>query len=512
MNQPVIVIGAGIAGLMTALHLAPREVVLLSRVPLGSEGSTLWAQGGLAACLAEDDTPALHEADTLAAGDGLCDPEIVARFTRAAPKAIAALSRYGVNFDRDAAGVFALGLEAAHSRRRITHAGGDGTGREVMRALSAAALATPLIRVMDGVAALRLIVAGGRVQGVLAQGPQGRFTIPASDVVIATGGIGGLYDLSTNPRGSFGQGLALAARAGAEMADMEFVQFHPTALDCDLRPAPLVSEAVRGEGAILINDAGQRFMAGIPGAELAPRDVVARAIWQQIGLGRRVFLDAREALGDKFPTRFPAITASCLAAGIDPVRQPIPVRPAQHYHMGGIAVDAMGRSSVSGLYACGEAACTGLHGANRLASNSLSEAAVFARAVADSIKSRDVAPGMPSSARIDVPTHGEASQDDLGLIRSILSTGAGVLRDGDGLRETIRALAPLALEASAIAAPASVALLIAVAAWEREESRGAHSRSDFPHRAATPRRTVFTLDHAIARACELAPQALAKRA
>lgn len=512
MSQPVVVIGAGIAGLMTALHLAPREVVLLSRTKLGSEGSTLWAQGGLAASLGADDSPELHEADTLAAGDGLCDPAIVARFTREAPEAIAALARFGVNFDRDAQGNFAVGLEAAHSRRRITHVGGDGAGREVMRALTAAALAAPSIRVMDGVAALRLIVVDGRAQGVLAQGPQGRFTIPAADVVIATGGIGGLYDLSTNPRGSFGQGLALAARAGALMADMEFVQFHPTALDCAVRPVPLVSEAVRGEGAILIDDAGHRFMAGIPGAELAARDVVARAIWQQIGRGRRVFLDARDALGERFSTRFPAITEACLAAGIDPARQPIPVRPAQHYHMGGIAVDAQGRTSISGLYACGEAACTGLHGANRLASNSLTEAAVFGRAVAESIESRDAAPGMPSAARIDAPAFGEASPDDLATIRPILSAGAGVLRDGDGLRDTICALAPLALANAAIAAPASVALLIAVAAWEREESRGGHSRSDFPLRAADSRRFLLTLDQAIARAHEFAPQAMARRA
>jgi L-aspartate oxidase len=512
VSQKVIVIGAGIAGLMTALHLAPREVVVLSRTRLGSEGSTLWAQGGLAACIGADDSPELHEIDTLAAGDGLCDPAIVARFTREAPQAIAALSRFGVNFDRDARGNLALGLEAAHSRRRITHAGGDGTGRELMRALSAAALETPSIRVMDGVAALRLMVADGHVHGVLAQGTQGRIVLPACAVVIATGGIGGLYDLSTNPRGSFGQGLALAARAGAAMADMEFVQFHPTALDCDLRPTPLISEAVRGEGAILIDDAGERFMADVPGAELAPRDVVARAIWRRIGQGRRVFLDARACLGERFPARFPAITQACLAVGVDPARQPIPVRPAQHYHMGGIAVDETGQSSISGLYACGEAASTGLHGANRLASNSLSEAAVFARAVAESIASRVTPTSPPAPVRLDAPSCGEAGPGDLALIRPILSAGCGVLRDGCGLREAIAALAPLALRHDAIAAPATTALLIAVAAWEREESRGGHARRDFPHPAAASRRSRLALNDAIARARDLAPLAMAKRA
>ena len=257
------------------------------------------------------------------------------------------------------------------------HAGGDGAGRELMRALVAAARATPSIEILEGFEARRLIVDENAVRGVLAVGPAGPALFPASRIVIATGGIGGLFEESTNPLGSFGQGVALAARAGAALADMEFVQFHPTALDVAQRPMPLVSEAVRGAGATLIDETGERFMAGTPGAELAPRDIVARAIWRRRAQGHRVFLDARAAIGRSFAQRFPIIWAACRRAGVDPAREPIPVRPAQHYHMGGVAVDAEGRSSVEGLWVCGEAACTGLHGANRLASNSLTEAAVF---------------------------------------------------------------------------------------------------------------------------------------
>ncbi len=393
LDGRVAIVGAGIAGLMTALRLAPRPVVLVSKAPLGVEASTLWAQGGLAAALGCDDSPELHAADTLAAGDGLCAPGIVERFTRAAPQAIDELARLGVAFDRVGAGGFALGLEAAHGRRRIVHAGGDGTGRELMRALVAAARRTPSIRVLEGFEARRIVVEDGAVRGLLVVGPAGPLMLAADKVVIAAGGVGGLYEDSTNPSGSFGQGLALAARAGAELADPEFVQFHPTAFDGPARPMPLVSEAVRGEGAVLIDETGERFMAGSPGAELAPRDVVARAIWRRRAEGHRVFLDARQALGDRFATRFPVIAAFCREAGIDPARQPIPVRPAAHYHMGGIAVDAEGRSSLRGLWACGEAASTGLHGANRLASNSLTEAVVFAGAVAESVAGASFARG-----------------------------------------------------------------------------------------------------------------------
>ncbi len=381
-----LIIGGGLAGLMTALHLAPEPVVLLSKTPLGVETSSALAQGGIAAAVGPDDDPALQIEDTLAAGDGLCDEIAVARIIRSGPAAIEDLTRHGVRFDRGADGKLLLGLEAAHSRKRIVHAGGDASGHEIMRALVEAVRATPSITLIEGLAARRLIAEDGAVTGLIANGPCGPVLLPTGRVVIATGGIGGLFQHGTNPAGSFGQGLALAARAGAKLADMEFVQFHPTALDAAGFPLKLISEAVRGEGAVLVDETGTRFMAKVPGAELAPRDVVARQIWHHMMDGHHIYLDARQLKGVDFRQRFPAITALCAGAGIDPLREPIPIRPAAHYHMGGIKVDLEGRSSVEGLWACGEAACTGLHGANRLASNSLLEAAVCGKFVAESIK------------------------------------------------------------------------------------------------------------------------------
>src|SRR5258708_2524724 len=404
-GNPVI-IGGGIAGLMTALRLAPHPTVLLSKAPLGVEASTPWAQGGLAASLGDDDEPKLHLADTLGAGAGLCDADISGRIVRAAPAAIDALARLGVAFDRTADGALALGLEAAHSRRRIVRAAGDGAGRELMRTLVRAVRHTPSITVIEGGEARRLLIDDNVVTGVLAAGPSGPLVFATQRVVLATGGIGGLFLDTTNPLGCFGQGLALAARAGAELGDLEFIQFHPTALDGPDRPMKLVSEAVRGEGAVLVDETGRRFLANEPGAELAPRDVVARGIWRHIVDWHRGFLDAREKPGADFAERFPVIAGFCRAAGIDPATQPIPVRPAAHYHMGGVAVDGAGRSSIAGLWACGEVASTGLHGANRLASNSLTEAVVCAGSVAESgaAASAGRAPG-PLLPRLTPPPH-----------------------------------------------------------------------------------------------------------
>jgi L-aspartate oxidase len=507
LRGSVVAVGAGVAGLMTALELAPRPVIVLNKAPLGAEGSTLWAQGGIAAAMADDDGPSLHAGDTIAAGDGLTDPEIAEQFARAAPQAIERLSRLGVRFDRTPDGGYALGLEAAHRRPRIVHAGGDGTGREIMRALVAAARLTRSIHILEGFEARRLVVKDNTVRGLLATGSSGSVAFATDKVVIATGGIGGLFADSTNPLSSFGQGLALAARAGAVLADMEFVQFHPTALDVIARPMPLISEAVRGEGAILIDESGDRFMVETSGAELAPRDVVARAIWRRQCAGKRVFLDARGAIGDGFATRFPIIAAACRAAGVDPARQPIPVRLAQHYHMGGIAVDAQGRTSVAGLWACGEAACTGLHGANRLASNSLAEAAVFAAAIGCSIEA--------APTRADAPTWSfgmTPSPSVPDAVRPILSRAAGVIRDRESLRSAIGPLAALARFGSATADPALVALMIAVAALRREHSVGAHCRADFPGRSVALTRSRLTLAEAFADAEAVAPRSLARQA
>lgn len=495
-GRPVI-IGAGIAGLMTALELAPLPVVLMSAAPLGGEASSPLAQGGMAAALGSDDSTALHLADTCNAGDGLCDVPVARRIVEAAPKAIERLERLGVVFDRNPSGGLALGLEAAHSRRRIVHAGGDATGRELIRALVAAVRATPSITVFEDVRARRLLIEDGSIAGVIATSQTASAVFATDRVVLATGGIGSLYHDTTNPLGCFGQGLALAARAGAELADLEFVQFHPTALDTPARPMPLVSEAVRGEGAVLIDEIGQRFLADLPGAELASRDTVARAVFRHLAKGHRVFLDTRDCLVTRFAERFPAIAAFCHEAGIDPAFEPIPIRPAAHYHMGGVAVDDEGRSSVPGLWACGEVASTGLHGANRLASNSLMEAIVCASWVAEGVE------GMSAGPRAMLRDDPMPPAADPSAVRPILTQGLGVLRDRDGIARAIRSLYPLARGPNAASDAALVGLMIAVAAIRREESRGGHFRSDFPHTALSAAPSSLTRAEALAAARDI---------
>jgi L-aspartate oxidase len=495
-NRPVI-IGGGAAGLMTALQLAPEPVLLLSKAPLGAEASSLWAQGGLAAAMGDDDAPALHLADTIAAGAGLCDEAVARRIVDAAPAAVEHLARLGVAFDRRPDGGWRLGLEAAHGRNRIVHATGDGTGREIMRALIAAVRRCPSITLLEGVEARSLIVEDNAIQGVLAANADGPLVIDSGRVVLATGGIGGLFLDSTNPAGCFGQGLALAARAGAKLSDLEFIQFHPTAFDGPSRPMPLVTEAVRGDGATLIDDTGLRFMADQPGAELAPRDIVARAVWHRRAEGHRVFLDARTHPGAEFAKRYPVISAFCKMAGIDPATDPIPVRPAVHYHMGGIAVDTEGRSTVHGLWACGEVSRTGLHGANRLASNSLMEAIVCASWVAQSVKGAGCGP-LKARTTLAPPPASDAS-----AVRPILSQGLGVLRDRHGIERAIRSLYPIASGNSAASDPARVGLMIAVAAFRREESRGGHFRTDFPDTLPSAVPSSLTLAGAFAAISEI---------
>ncbi|KJC35968.1 L-aspartate oxidase [Bradyrhizobium sp. LTSP885] len=500
IGHPVI-IGGGAAGLMTALALAPEPVVLLSKSPLGAEASSMWAQGGLAAAVGADDAPTLHLTDTIAAGAGLCDEAAASRIVHGAPGAVERLAKLGVAFDRRPDGGWRLGLEAAHGRNRIVHATGDGTGREIMRALIAEVRRTPSITLLEGVEARRLLVEDNAVRGVLAASDRGALTIVSNRVVIATGGIGGLFADSTNPGGCFGQGLALAAHAGAKLSDLEFVQFHPTAFDGPSRPMPLLTEAIRGDGATLIDETGHRFMADQPGAELAARDIVARAVWRHRADGHRTFLDARKNPGADFARRYPVISAFCKMAGIDPAHDPIPIRPAVHYHMGGIAVDGEGRSTVQGLWACGEAARTGLHGANRLASNSLMEAIVCAQWVAASVAgTRAGTPAMPPAETIPPAA-------DPAYVRPILALGLGVLRDRDGIERTIRGLYPLARGQGATSDAALVGLMIAVAAVRREESRGGHFRTDFPDTAPSAVPSSFTRTDALAAARDIVESA-----
>ncbi|MEO1090954.1 MAG: L-aspartate oxidase [Pseudomonadota bacterium] len=471
----VVVVGGGIAGLSTALYLAPLPTTVLSSTPLLTGSSTGWAQGGIAAALGEDDTPALHAADTLLAGAGLSDPDVAARVAAVAPARIDDLLGWGVAFDRNANGSLALGLEAAHCRSRIVHAGGDATGRAVLEALVAAARSTPSIELHENVDATDIVLDDdGHAAGVLVGSKDATAVLPARGVVLATGGIGGLYAATTNPLGAVGSGVAMAARAGAILRHLEFVQFHPTALTLGLDPMPLASEAIRGEGAVLIDDRGERFLADVSGAELAPRDVVAQAVWAKIAAGRRVYLDARTALGADFAARFPQAAAACRTAGLDPASQPIPVAPAAHYHMGGIAVDGRGRSSLRGLWAGGEVAATGLHGANRLASNSLIEALAFAGWIADDLSGCE---GSRAPVRLTRPRPRELGRDGPRLtaeLRRLMTKAVGVAREARSLRQAIARLASLRSDR------ALVGLLVAVAALRREASQGAHYRSDAP--------------------------------
>ncbi|HMB53724.1 MAG TPA: FAD-binding protein, partial [Thermoanaerobaculia bacterium] len=389
-HADVLVIGTGAAGLATALGCSPRAVTLLTKSRFGHGGSTAWAQGGIAAALGDDDAPALHAADTLDVAGGLADRSAVAVLTEEGPRRVEELIALGARFDCTADGELAFGREAAHGRRRILHAGGDATGAELMRALATAVAEAPGVTVEEGCFAVDLAVevdAQGRTRRVVGalvvDGDGCRVLHLAGAVVLATGGVGQLYRHTTNPVEVTGDGLAMAARAGVTLVDLEMVQFHPTALAADSAvedggPLPLLTEALRGEGAWLVDGDGERFMVDEhPDAELAPRDVVARAIDRRRAAGEPVFLDAREAVGERFPERFPTVWEKATAAGFDPRAEPLPVTPAAHYHMGGVKVDGRGRASLDGLWVCGEAASTGVHGANRLASNSLLEALVY---------------------------------------------------------------------------------------------------------------------------------------
>jgi L-aspartate oxidase len=492
----VLVIGAGLAGLSAALAAAPRRALVLSPVPLGEGCASAWAQGGMAAALADDDDPALHAADTCAAGAGLCEPQAVRILTTEGPDAVRALAALGAPFDRRADGSFAQSLEAAHSLPRVARVGGDGAGRAIMTAVIAAARAADHVEVREGVHALALITdTQGRVHGVLARAGGSLVEIHAPAVVLASGGVGGLYAVTTDPAAVRGEGLAMAAMAGAEILDPEFVQFHPTAIDIGADPAPLATEALRGEGARLIDGAGAPFMSRYhPAAELAPRDVVARAIEAERRAGRGAFLDARAPLIADVAHEFPAVFAACMSGGVDPRHQPIPVLPAVHYHMGGIVTDLTGATTLPGLFAAGECAATGVHGANRLASNSLLEAAVFGaragRAARDAahVSCRTATPAAPP----DLP---EATLLDL---RRRMSQDVGVVRDAAGLTRLLAWLSA----AEAVCGPAlplTAARLVAEGALARRESRGAHFRADHPTAFAEATHTRRSLQDAAER-------------
>ncbi|PWE17616.1 L-aspartate oxidase [Marinicauda salina] len=494
MKRPLLIVGAGVAGLWTALHAAPTPTVLLTGGKLGTGASTGWAQGGVAAALGPDDSPELHARDTIAAGAGLVDEAAAHLLAEAGPREVAALAALGVPFEHEADGRWALSREAAHSRARVARVKGDQAGASIFAALIRAVRAADHVEIREGWRAEALMPdENGGCAGVLARAPNGGVQpLAAEQTVLAMGSSCGLYAVATTPQSSQGRSLAMAARLGATIRDPEFVQFHPTAIDIGRDPAPLATEALRGEGATMLDAEGRRFMAGVhPDAELAPRDVVARAVHRQLKAGRGAFLDARSAVGAAFPDRFPAVFAACMSAGVDPRTQPIPIATAAHYNMGGIATDLDTRTDVEGLFAVGECACTGVDGANRLASNSLLECLVFGRRAAQAIAGagpRRIKAGAAMAAP-DLPP------EMLGELRRLMSAHAGVERDAKGLSALIAAID--AMEDRCGPADGLVAArFVAAAALARQESRGGHFRTDHPETLPQAAHTELTLEQA----------------
>lgn len=494
----VVVVGSGVAGLTAALHLRELglHVTVVTKVNI-DDGSTRWAQGGIAGVLDPLDTPQAHAYDTEIAGVGLCDPEAVKVLVEEGPARIRELIRRGAEFDRNPDGSLMLTREGGHRADRIVHAGGDATGAEVQRALHAAVRRDPWIRLVEHALVLDLLrSADGRACGitlhVLGEGSEdGVGAILARAVVLATGGMGQIYSSTTNPSVSTGDGVALALRAGAAVTDVEFVQFHPTSFvtsDLSSVQRPLISEALRGEGAHLVDENGTRFMVGQhEQAELAPRDVVAKGIYRVLRTtgADHVYLDARH-LGKEFlEGRFPTIMASTRAAGVDPATELIPVAPAAHYASGGVRTDLHGQTSIAGLYACGEVACTGVHGANRLASNSLLEGLVFAKRIADDI-GRDL-PAQADPVRVNMTPAWVVDAAIRPDVQRTMTRGAGVLRSADSLDTAAKELSRLA-ESRATPNTAAweatnlltVSAALVASARTRRETRGCHWREDHP--------------------------------
>ena len=511
----IIIVGSGVAGLVCALAFSPRRVTLITKTNGLPGGSSILAKGGIAAAVGADDSPSSHARDTLQAGAGLSDPERALELAEDGIESLRLLVEKGVPFDRALDGTLELAREAAHSRARVVHARGDATGEVLISSLARMVLETPSIQVLENTFAYDLVVNDGQVDGLITlDADNGWIFRQSSRVVLATGGIGTIWWQTTNPIESTGDGLAMAARAGAKLTDLEFMQFHPTALDVSGEGTrlPLLTEALRGAGAVLLDQSGQRFMiAEHEAGELAPRDVVARAIQHRTSSGQAVFLDLRHIIDSGQATLFPQALDAARKAGLDPASQPLPVTPAAHYHMGGVQVDRDGRTSINGLWACGEVATTGIHGANRLASNSLLEGLVYAQRVAKdicslSIRKRTGAHGKPDLPPVISMLASVELNAMLDTVRRLMSKFVGISRSANGLESALSMLIDLDLQRRKADSPIPptdfamheallrccevrnvvlVARLVTLAALQREESRGAHYRDDYPTTCST---------------------------
>ena len=494
-KSDVIVVGSGISGLMLAISLYPRKVTLVTKKNLGEMSSSAWAQGGIAAAVGKDDHPDIHFQDTIEASSGLNNEEAVRLITKEAPEIVKFLEKINIQFDRDEAKEFLLSIEAAHSKRRVLKINGDQSGKHIVQKLITYAKSQEHITFLENISVDHIVQNENKCEGVV--GHINKLNIvdnfvflQAPNVVLATGGIGSIFAHTTNPRDIYGEGIAIAARAGAELSDMEFVQFHPTALDIGLDPAPLLTEAIRGEGALLVDELDNRFMQSIhEKAELAPRDVVARAIFHHKAEGRSTYLDCRHFKKGIFKKMFPTAWEFLHKANIDSENDLIPITPAAHYHMGGVKVDLNGKTSVRGLWACGETSSTGAHGANRLASNSLLEAFVFAKQIASTINSEVI--GQLALKRINIENYFPKektlskirAKKYIWQLRSTMMRYVGLERSKHSLEQAFIEFDRIERESKHLSAKLKdmllVSRLITYAAMQRQESRGTHYRSDF---------------------------------
>lgn len=483
-NNSIVIVGAGLAGLFTAIKLAPLNVVIVASKKLGSGTSSQWAQAGIAAAMGKSDSILSHLKDTIDVGGGIVDEKIAELVITNGPSRVNDLIALGVPFDKDTNNELILRKEAAHQHNRIVSVRGDMTGKKIMETLTQIVKKSDHIRVIEGYNATELHQIDGKIQGISIQKENKVELINSNCVVLATGGIGQLYKITTNSKEALGDGVGMAARAGAVLSDMEFVQFHPTAFDIGIDPAPLATEALRGEGALIVNAKDERFIYNShKDGELAPRDIVARSIFQEQQKGQKVFLDCRGDLGNRMINDFPTVYQLCRNSGINPSEDKIPISPAAHYHMGGILTDENGKTNIEGLYACGENACSGVHGANRLASNSLLEAIVFGDIISKDIK-ENMNKSIPNKeVRIDITKSKSLSILKLQELRSIMTEFVGVERDQEGLEKAYSMVKDIYTEYTKngfLNNSLITSLLIIQSALTRKEHRGSHYRKDFP--------------------------------